>query len=357
MTVPIDQMRRVGKIVGAWKRPLLITHTRADGDALGSLVAMRSILRSLGSDPLAVVFDPPPDKYALLVEDEPIRVWEGETGVGISDFGLGIKDSRNSMQSPIRNRVDGVLVLDTCSYSQLEPMADWLRQVREDDGRPVVVVVDHHVTRDQLAEHCLIDESAGATCMILYEWALTCGWHLDRQTVRALFVGIATDTGWFRFSNTNARTFEVAADLVHRGAVCEEIYGRLFLSESAARVRLFGAALDAMELLSDGRLAVLPLTKAMFDRTGTSPSDTEDLVNEALRIATVEVAVLLAESGGDPPGPIKVSFRSKGSVDVAVLAAVFGGGGHVRAAGARVAGSLASVKERVISELLKKGES
>lgn len=111
--------------------------------------------------------------------------------------------------------------------------------------------------------------------------------------------------------------------------------------------------MDAMELYCGNRVAVLPITQSMFQRTGTTPADTEDLINEALRIATVEVAVLLAEPSGDPTAPIKVSLRSKRSVDVAALAQRFGGGGHVRAAGARVAGSLADVKQRVIAELQK----
>ncbi len=325
MTVTVDEYRQVGAVVAAWKQPLLLTHARPDGDALGCLVTMRSILRSLGAKPTTLVYDPVPENYRFLVDDDVPSV-------------LGVDVELGDLQE-----IDGALIMDTCTYNQLEPVADWLRE-----ATCRKVVIDHHVTRDALADVYVIDERASAACVLLYEWAAACRQELDSVAVRALFTGIATDTGWFRFSNCDARSLEIAGDLVRRGVTPEAIYKRLFESQTASRVRLFAAALGAMELTDNDRVAVLPLTVAMFTATGTSPADTENLVNEALKIDSVRVAVLLAESGD---GMVKASFRSKDDFDVAALAAEFGGGGHLRASGARIKGTLAEVKEQIHEKL------
>lgn len=331
----LDEQRACGAIVTGWKRPLLLTHTKPDGDALGCLLAMRSVLRRLKADPLAVAFEPPAPRYAALVEDDPLVVWDG-----------GKEDPTHL------GEVDGVLVMDTCAYSQLEPLSDWLRSRREAQPSVPLLVVDHHVTRDDLADHYLIDETASSASVIVYEWASACGWELDATALRALFVGVATDTGWFRHSNTDARTLEIAAALVRRGVDVHDEYTHLYQSELLPRMRLFGAALDAMELHHDNRLAIIPITSAMFARTGSTPADTEELVNEPLRVATVEVSVLLVETPeSDPTGTaeIKASFRAKGDTDVAAIAARFGGGGHVKAAGARIPGSLDDAKNKILA--------
>jgi phosphoesterase RecJ-like protein len=322
--MPIDRadFQAAAQAVSQWRRPLLVTHTRADGDAIGCVAAMRSVLRHGGADPLALLFEPPPDRYAWICGDDPPGVWN--VTVQAADLG----------------RVDGVLVMDTCTYSQLSPIADWLRAAHVPK-----VVVDHHQTRDPLADIFLIEASASAACLILHDWCRAAPWTIDDQTALALFVGVATDTGWFRFSNADARAFEAAADLVRRNLVIDEIYRRIFECESAARVRLMGAALAGLELYYHDRLAVLTVTNEMLARCGAQRSDTENLINEPMKIATVEGSVLLAEDDG---GMTRVSFRSKGAVDVAALAVTFGGGGHSRAAGARLAQPLTAAKLEIV---------
>ncbi len=329
MTLTREEFRQAGDTVAAWRRPLLISHTRPDGDALGCLVAMRSILRLAGATPTAITLDPVPPKYSLFCEGEPLAVW----GDGVAPADLA--------------RVDGVLIMDACTYDQLESISDWLRR-----AQCPKVVVDHHVTRDPLADMYLIDDSVGAACEILYEWADACKWEIDAVARQALFVGMATDTGWFRFANTGARSMEIAAELIRRGVVPDVLYRRIYESDSVARVRLFGAALESMELFHDDRLALMTLSQELFTRTGATRADTEDIVNAALRVATVEVAVLITES---TDGVVKLSFRSKGHVDVAELAGRFGGGGHTRAAGARVKMPLARIKCEVIETIIALG--
>jgi len=324
----------IASSIAGWGKPLLLSHAKPDGDALGSLAAMRALLRSHGADPLALLFDDLPNRYSLFDKHDAMTKWQ--TDVQAED---------------LADR-DGVIVLDTCTYNQLTPIADWLQA-----SELPKLAVDHHVTRDDLADHYLVDESAAATCLILYEWAREMGWSLDQATCEALFVGIAMDTGWFVHSNTDARVLSAAADLTQRGITPHELHQQLFQQETQPRIRLFGAALQTMELGGNGKLAVLSLSKEAMEKVGATQADTEDIVNEPLRIGTVVTSVLLVESDNNL---IRASFRSKPplgdaegatDIDVAGIASEFGGGGHKRAAGARIEGSLADVRRLVMTRL------
>ena len=334
-------------IVAKWKRPLLLTHAKPDGDALGALAAMRAVLRLGGADPVALLYDPNSSRYAMFDSYAPMRRW-------------GVDWHAADMTA-----IDGILILDTCTYNQLAPIADWLRS-----STLPKMVVDHHVTRDDLADAYLIDEHAAATCLILHDWFDRQGWRIARGTAEALYVGIAMDTGWFRHSNTDARVLAAAADLVTRGAVPHELFEQLFQRESEGRVRVLGAALSSLELLADGRLAVMTLTKDRLAQVGATAADTEDVVNEPLRMASVIVSVLLVEGDGDL---VRVSLRSKPppaesspaqgapdrddsstacvDVDVAKIAQTLGGGGHRRASGVRIADSVTRARGRVIDAI------
>jgi phosphoesterase RecJ-like protein len=325
--------------IASWRRPLLVTHEKPDGDALGSLVAMRALLQSQGARPTAMLFEPIPARYELFNRFPPISILGRD--LHLSDL----------------DACDAVVVLDTCAYTQLRPVADWLRAA----AKPKLAI-DHHVTRDALADSYLVDESAAATCLILYDFARAANWPIDADIAEALFIGMAMDTGWFRHSNTDHRVLAAAADLAARGVRPHELYESLFLRESAARVRLLGAAVATMELLLADQAAVMTLTKRAMTDAGATAADTEDIVNEPLRIASVVVSVLLVEHDD---GAVRASFRSKpppetrmprsdatySDVDVAALAQTFGGGGHKRAAGARIPATLAEVHRRVVDLL------
>lgn len=335
MTTPDRKVfLEVTEAIAQWRRPLLITHAKPDGDALGSLAAMRSFLKGRGADPMALLFDAIPDCYALFRRYNPMPVW----GDSVRDGDLA--------------GIDGVIMLDTCTYSQLEPIADWLRATDVPK-----LAVDHHVTREDLADHYLIDESAAATCLILHAWAQALDWEIPHDTAEAMFVGIAMDTGWFKHSNTDARVLAAAADLLSRGVGANELHEQLFHRETPARVRLLGVALGSLELLANNRLAVMMLSSEALQKAGATPADTEDIVNEPLRIGSVVVSVLLVEQEKEL---IRASFRSKApketdpsipDIDVARIAQKFNGGGHKRAAGARVAGRIDEVCTRIAQHL------
>jgi phosphoesterase RecJ-like protein len=165
----------------------------------------------------------------------------------------------------------------------------------------------------------------------------------------ALFLAIASDTGWFAFSNTRPQTLRWAAKLMEAGVDTDRMYQRLYQNERVQRLLLQTRAQQSLQLFCGGRLAVMSLVKGDFELTGAKVPDTENLINIPLQIASVEVSLLLVEP--QDCGPIRVSLRSKGSVDVAGFAEGFGGGGHARAAGLKLAGDLAGVREIIVAAM------
>ncbi len=309
----------------ARRRPLLVTHRRPDGDALGALAAMTLALRALGGDPRPTLFEPLPTRYQLLADAVLWHDWARQRGV-------------------LTTECDAVVILDTCTYSQLEALADYLPTA------PPTLVVDHHPTRDAIGTRPgdlhLVDEAAGAVCLLLHEWMQTVGLAVSPTIATALLIGVATDSGWFRFANTDARMFRAAAELTAAGAPSNTIYRAIYEQDPPARLRLIGRMLNTLELHADGRLAVMRLRRTECQAGGADHSVTGDLVNEAGRLAGLEAIILFTE---EPDGRVRVNLRSKQTLDVAALATRFGGGGHQRAAGARLTGHWDEVVSTVIS--------
>jgi phosphoesterase RecJ-like protein len=316
-------------------RPLLISHRRPDGDSIGALAAMSQALRALGKEPAIVLFDRFPPRYEFLRSSgEPWHLWE---------------EAREVLSC----EADAVIVLDTCSLSQLEPFLAFLASA------PRLLVIDHHSTRDEIGTRPgdlrILDDTAGACCLILAEWVQETGLMATlpppaaAALATALITGIATDCGWFRFSNTDARLLRVAADLIDAGADLSGIYDLIYQQEPAAKLRLIARMLGSLRLEAEGRLAVMELRAEDFAAAGADLSMTEDLVNEAARLRDTEAVLLFTE---EPGGVVRVNLRSKRTLDVSEVARRYGGGGHTRAAGARLNGRWEYVVPRVVSEVL-----
>lgn len=309
-----------------FRRPLIISHQRPDGDAIGSLAALALALKQLAIEPFATLFDPIPPRYDFLKDHVAWYLWD-------------------EVRDVVKRECDAVIILDTCAFAQLEPAAEFLQQC------PETLVVDHHLTRDRLAHRDgdlqLIDVTAAATSVIIAEWFASAGLTVDSPIATALFTGIATDCGWFRFSNTDARTMRLAAGLVEQGVAVSDLYDQIHQQEPLPKLRLISRLLDSMELFADGKLAVLRLRPADFAAVGADRSMTDDLVNEASRLAGVEATIMFTE---ESDGLVKANFRSKSFLDVSALASRYGGGGHARAAGARIHGQWDSVVPRLIAE-------
>jgi phosphoesterase RecJ-like protein len=181
---------------------------------------------------------------------------------------------------------------------------------------------------------------------LLDQW----GVEFDRPIAAALFLAIASDTGWFQYSNTRPYTLRLAARLMEAGVQTDALYQALYQNERAERVALQTRAQGSLELLCDGRLAVMRIFRKDFEETNAGVPDTENLINIPLQIRTVQVSLVFTEP--KEPGPIRVSLRSKGQVDVARFAEKFGGGGHARAAGLKVEGTLQEVHDKVVGEMV-----
>lgn len=309
------------------RRPLIFAHERADGDSLGAMAAMTLALRARGAEPEAALFEELPRQYSLFDSVVNWRQWDDVRGV-------------------LCDECDAVIVLDTCALAQLEPIAEFLQ------AAPRTLVIDHHATRDPIATRPgdlrLFDETASAASLIVAEWIQSTGAPLSEPLATALFVGIATDCGWFRFSNTDARTMRMAAELVQAGADPNRVHAALYQQDPPEKLRLVARVLGNLELKAGGRLAVMTLREPDFEATGADRGMASDLVNEVGRLGCVEATLMFTE---EPGAVVRVNFRSKSTLDVAEIARRYGGGGHVRAAGARLRGKWDDVVPRVIAEV------
>jgi phosphoesterase RecJ-like protein len=293
------------------KNVLVTTHVRPDGDALGSLSAMVLALRAKGVACNSLLLSHWPTKYAFLKDELGIPYFDAEKAWP-ADLDLSSYDT--------------LLVVDTGTWSQLPGLKEKLEGFA---GRKIVI--DHHLTQESWADLRLVVKDAAAAVEIVAELIETWGLKFDKAIATALFVAVTTDTGWFQFSNTRPYTLRLGALLLEAGVDMDAIYKRLYQAERQERVRLQTRAMQSLELLDEGRLAVMTLRKKDFAESQANVPDTENLINVPMQIGSVEVSVLVTEPIDF--GPVRVSLRSKGKVNVSKFAEQFGGGGHARAAG------------------------
>lgn len=305
------------------ERPLLMTHIRPDADGLGAQLALADALATMGKTPRVVIASPLPPRYAFL--DTPAQP---------------VERFRPDDPSPLA-ACDAVVVLDTGTWNQLGDFGPYLRTLSVPKA-----VVDHHMTQDDLGGLALIDTTAEATGRLAYELVRALGVPVSKRAAHLMFMALALDTGWFRHKNTTARTFALADELVRLGADPPPLYEQLFECAPVSRLKLVGRALERLQTRSGGQVAFTEVHLSDYPATGAVPGDTEDLINYPRSVDGVEVALLFIEQ---PEGGTKISFRSRGRVDVAALAKRFDGGGHKLAAGARADGPLPAVREQVLA--------
>jgi phosphoesterase RecJ-like protein len=311
------------------RRVLVTTHVRPDGDAIGSSAAMAMGLRLKGIAAEVLLLSHIPRKYAYIFAENAIVSHDAEKGWPL-DLDL--------------SGFDALLVVDTGTWSQLpglkERLAGWTKPK---------LVIDHHLTQEAWADQRIVVTEAAAAGEIIAELFERWWIPLDKALATALYLAIATDTGWFQFSNTRPYTLRLAARLMECGVDTDRMYQSIYQNERHQRLALQTQAQQSLELLEEGRLAVMRIASDDFARTGATIGETEQVINIPLQIASVEVSILLVE----PPdgGPIRVSLRSKGGVDVARFAEGFGGGGHARASGLKISGPLSEVENNIVSAM------
>jgi phosphoesterase RecJ-like protein len=211
-----------------------------------------------------------------------------------------------------------------------------------------ILNIDHHPANPFFGETNYVDENAPAVGEMVWRMFRAAGVQPSPDAATNAHVALTTDTGDFRYSNATRRAFEAAAEMVDAGAdptrIADWVHGR----RTASSIRLLGEALRTLTLEFDGRLAIIELDQNAFDRSKAQPTDSEDIINHPRSIAGVQAVVFLKQW---EPGVVHISLRSKGQIDVRLVAAEFGGGGHANAAGCRMDGNLADTRERVTAEL------
>jgi phosphoesterase RecJ-like protein len=313
---------RFAEVVRANQRFVLTSHIRPDCDALGSELGMAGVLRAVGKSVRIVNGQATPPNLAFIDPQKQLQV-----------IGQTVKAEELS-------DTDVVMVLDTSAWVQLGPMADFVRAFA---GKKMIV--DHHVSEDDLGAELFKETTAEATGRLVVEAAAALGVKLTREIATPLFAAIATDTGWFRFASASAGTYRIAEKLIDAGADPAAIYNALYEQDTLGRMKLRGLVLSRIETDLNGRLAYTYVLKEDFALVNALPSDTEDVVNSALAIGGTQVAVIFVEQQS---GGFKISFRSRSNVNCSQIAETWGGGGHKAAAGAFVKGSFAEVKPAVL---------
>lgn len=317
-----DDFQNVLELISKSQNIIITTHIRPDGDACGCVVAVAEALRTLGKNTRPMLLSELPQWYEFLFEENP-PVYDRD-----------IKPEQLA-------GTDLIILVDVNSDNQLPKFCDYLKHRR--DGAKVLVF-DHHVTNDGLGDLEIIDTSASATGLIIYDFLESAGLAVNEKIASALFVAVSTDTGWFQFSNTDARTFITVGKLMQLGINATELYHKLYQNFTPQRFHLMTRMFDSLELHFDGRYAVQQLTLKDFEETGAEYTDTENLIDRCRCINTVEAAALFIEL---EDGRVRCSLRSTGNVDMRLVAQKFGGGGHVVAAGVHLPGPLENAKKLI----------
>jgi phosphoesterase RecJ-like protein len=307
------------------RRYVLTTHVNPDGDAIGSQFGLARYLATRGASITIINQDATPPTLEFL-EDPSLVVEVYEPG----------------RHDDVLRRADLVVLLDNSAPDRLGEMEALMIDLADK-----VLCIDHHPTRVTPWVHNILDERACATAAIIYELIRGLDWEPDPRTAEALYVGLATDTGFFRFNSTTPRAYEIAADLMRAGADPARCYQGVYERNSLAYTRLLGKALTGVRLDAGGAVASVRVTRQMVEDCAAGEEDTSEMTTSLLAMDGVRIAILFREIG---EGKIKVSLRSKGNLDVRFLATRFGGGGHRNASGIVLAGNLDGVAAEVLEK-------
>jgi phosphoesterase RecJ-like protein len=300
---------------------VLTTHINSDGDGCGSEIALAAWLRESGTEAFLVNPTPVPPSFRFLIPDES---W--------------VVDSTSAEAQELCDGADVAVVLDTGEVPRIG------RVRRLIDGVPTVVI-DHHPPGDRPIEGVSFrDSNACATGELVFDLIHRAGGPWPAIADLAMYVAILTDTGSFRFSNTTPASFRIAAELVDRGVSPDETYRRIYGDVPRRRYQLLESALAFLEVDEEAGIAWMTIPADQFDSLGAIADDLEGMVDYPRSVEGVEVGLLFRQI---PRKGIKVSFRSNGTVNVNALARRFGGGGHIRAAGALIEGKMEQVRQDV----------
>ncbi|KHE93120.1 MAG: bifunctional oligoribonuclease/PAP phosphatase NrnA [Candidatus Scalindua rubra] len=318
--------QKIVDIINEGKKFIITTHLFSEGDAIGSELALKRFLCGLNKDALIVNNEALPAVYRCFDTDRDVKFLKNkDVNINLNDF-------------------DAIFIVDVADWSQLGDFADMIK-----DSSITKVCIDHHASNPGYADINVIDKDASSAGELIFDLITFMKGEITLEIATPLYLSIATDTGWFKFSNTSANALKACSDLIEIGVKSELIYEQLFQNKHMSYLTLLSLALGILRTECDGKAVWTKITKDMIKSSGVPFVDTDVIIDLVRAVKEVEVVIIFREIGDRKT---KVSFRSKHTVDVARLASDFGGGGHVRAAGASINEPIDTVIGNVISGVM-----
>ncbi|MCF6460500.1 DHH family phosphoesterase [Clostridium sp. Cult3] len=314
-----SSINEVIDVIRKSKNIYIASHVQPDGDNIGSTLALGMALRKIDKDVKVIKVDDIPKNYWFLPNIEMIREYD------------------------IEENIDTFIALDSSDLERLGIGKQFALQAKN------IINIDHHISNNNYGHINIVSPSAGATGEIIYELIKDAGIPIDKDIATCLYTAISTDTGSFMYSNTTYSTHLIAADLIKTGIDINHININLYQSRSLERTNLFIDSLNSLELFLDGKVGIVSVTQQMLKSNNASLEDTEGIVSFIRDIDSIEIACLLKEMKNDE---IKVSLRSKKMIDVSEVCVKFDGGGHKRAAGCTIYGTINEAKDSILDEII-----
>ena len=314
---------RIVDVINGGKKFIITTHLFSEGDAIGSELALKRFLCDLNKEAVIVNNEKLPPVYSCFDPDKDVKFLRSkDVNINLDDF-------------------DAIFMVDVADWGQLGDFAGMIKA-----SQITKVCIDHHPTNPGYADINVIDKGASSAGELIYDLIIHMNGELTLELATPLYLSIATDTGWFKFSNTSAKAFKACSALIEAGVKSQIIYEKLYHNKHASYLKLLNLMLGALSSECDGQLVWTKMTKKMIKSSGVEFVDTDVMIDLIRAVNEVEVVVIFRELG---ERKTKVSFRSKHTIDVSKLASDFGGGGHVRAAGASLEEPIDTVIGDVIS--------
>ena len=302
--------QEIVNIINEGKKFIITTHLFSEGDAIGTELALKRFLCGLNKDAVIVNNEALPAVYRCFDTDRDVKFLRNkDVNINLNDF-------------------DAIFIVDVADWSQLGDFADMIKA-----SSITKICIDHHASNPGYADINVIDKDASSAGELIFDLITFMNGEITLEVATPLYLSIATDTGWFKFSNTSAKALKACSDLIKVGVKSEIIYEQLFQTKQMSYLKLLNLALGILRPECDGKVVWTKLTKEMVKSSGVPFVDTDVIIDLVRAVKEVEVVIIFREIGDRKT---KISFRSKHTVDVAKLASDFGGGGHVRAAGASI---------------------
>jgi len=314
------EFKKLEEIILSSKSFFLAGHLNPDGDTIGSMLAIASVLKRMGKRVRVFSQDPVPQNLNFLPRTSSITSRLPKTSF------------------------DAAILLECSTPARGGNLAPVLKRCGK------VVNIDHHKTSEFYGDINIVEPHSSSTAEIVYRLFFNMNVAVSRLEATYLYTGIVTDTGRFHFPATSPRTLEVASRLLETGFKFSRINDLIYATKAKEALKILGRALESMEFRANGKLAVITVTLKDFSDFGASPEHTENVINYGLMPHGVKAAVMFREE----TDKISVTFRSRGALDVSAVAKQFGGGGHRNASGCKMHGSLEEVKKTVIETLIQR---